>query len=578
MKNWRINPPKFYKPKFWRINLILIFLFLFGATIIGRLIYIQILNRQFYKALAFGQQQLLIQVQGKRGEVFFKNRENLLPLAINKTWQFCYILPREIKNKVDIAEKLAELLNLDKDEVLEKIKNTEALFVALKHRLTEEEVENLKKLNLTGIYLGEELLRYYPQEFLLSQVIGFLGGEGKGQYGIEGFYDEILTTEEGFLEGKRGLGGTLIFLSSENLSPVQKGTDILLSIDYNIQFIAEKLLSQAKENLKIEQGQIIVVDPYSGKILALANFPNFNPNCYSEETEMEIFKNVAIQEIFEPGSVFKPFTMAAALDTEKITPQTTYIDKGVVKIGGWPIYNYNEQAYGEQTMTEVLEKSINTGAVFVQQQIGSEIFLEYLEKFGFFEKTGIDLQEEVFSENLEFKKGYEINFATASFGQGIAMTPIQLVRAFCAIANGGKLVKPYLVEKIIDNGEETEILPKIPENSVISRRTSSQLTAMLVSVIENGFAKAAKIPGYFIAGKTGTAQIPFSVLGIEKKGYSEKTIQTFVGFAPASDPQFLILIKLYNPSAKTAEYSAVPIFRELAKYIIDYWQIPPDYE
>ncbi|MBZ9578489.1 penicillin-binding protein 2 [Patescibacteria group bacterium] len=581
MKNCRISSPKFCGPKFWRVNLILIFLFLFGAAIIGRLIYLQILNRQLYKALAQGQQQLLVQVQGKRGKVFLKDRRDLFPLAINKTWQFCYGSPREIKNKEEVAEKLGALFNLDKDEILEKIKNTESLFTVLKHKLTEEEIENFKKLNLAGIYLKEEILRYYPQERFLSQVIGFLGGEGKGQYGIEGFYDEILTTEEGFLEGKRGLGGALIFLNSENLSPVQKGADILLSIDYNIQFLAEKLLVQAKEQFEIEEGQIIVADPHSGKILALADFPNFNPNCYfeeaEEEAEMEIFQNSAIQKMFEPGSVFKPITMAAALDQEKITPQTTYIDRGIVEIRGWPIYNYGEKVHGEQTMTEVLEKSINTGAVFVQQQIGSKIFLEYLEKFNFFEKTGIDLQEEVFSENLEFKKGYEINFATASFGQGIAITPIQLVRAFCAIANGGKLVKPYLVEKIIEGGKEIEINPEISENFIISRRTSSQLTAMLVSVVENGFATAAKIPGYFIAGKTGTAQIPFSALGIEKRDYSEKTIQTFVGFAPAY-PQFLILIKLDNPNTKTAEYSAVPIFRELAKYIIDYWQIPPDYE
>lgn len=564
--------------KNWRTNFILFFFFLFGATIIGRLIYIQILNRQLYRALALGQQQFSIQVQGKRGEIFLKDRENFLPLAINKTWPFCYTWPKEIKNKEEVAEKLGSILNLDKSEILEKIKNEESLFTPIKSKLTEEEATKIKKLNFEGIYLGKEVLRYYPQESLASQVIGFLGGEGEGQYGIEGFHDEILTAERGYLEGKRGLGGNLIFLNSENSSPIQKGADIVLNIDYNIQFMAEKLLESAKEKFEIEKGQIIVIDPNSGKILALSNFPNFNPNRYSEEFEMEVFQNGAIQKIFEPGSVFKPITMATGLDVEKITPQTTYEDKGIVKIGGWPIYNYDERVHGEQTMTQVLEKSINTGAVFVQQQIGSEVFLKYLEKFAFFEKTGIDLQEEVFSENKEFKRGYEINFATASFGQGIAITPIQLVRAFSTIANGGKLVRPYVVEKIIEGNEEIEIEPEISEDLVISRRSASKLTTMLVSVVENGFGKAAKIPGYYIAGKTGTALIPYSALEIDKKGYSEKTIQTFVGFAPAFDPQFLILVKFDNPQTKTAEYSAVPIFRELAKYIIDYWQIPPDYE
>lgn len=562
----------------WRVNLILFFFFLFGATIIGRLIFLQITNRDLYKALAQGQQQFSVQVQEKRGEVFLKDRENLIPLATNKTWRLCYAYPKEIKNKEEVAEKLGHILDLDKNGILEKIKNEERLFAPIKSKLTEREVEKLKELNFTGIYLGEEILRYYPQESLGSQLIGFFGGEEKGQYGIEGFYNDTLITDKGFLEGKRGLGGDLIFLNSVNLSPVQKGSDLVLNIDYNIQFMAEKLLSRAKEKFDIEKGQIIVVDPNSGKILALANFPNFNPNYYAEETEMEIFQNGAIQKIFEPGSVFKPITMAAALNEGKITPQTTYIDKGLVKIGGWPIYNYSERVHGEQTMTEVLEKSINTGAVFVQQQIGAEVFLEYIKKFGLFKKTGIDLQEEIFSENIEFQKGYEVNFATASFGQGIAITPIQLVRAFSAIANGGKLVKPYVVEKIIDGDNEIKIEPQISENLIISRKASSQLTAMLVSVVENGFAKAAKIPGYFIAGKTGTAQIPFSSLGIEKKGYSDKTTQTFTGFFPAFNPEFLILVKLDNPKTRTAEYSAVPIFRDLAKYIIDYWQIPPDYE
>ncbi|PIZ87868.1 MAG: hypothetical protein COX92_00040, partial [Candidatus Nealsonbacteria bacterium CG_4_10_14_0_2_um_filter_40_15] len=201
---------------------------------------------------------------------------------------------------------------------------------------------------------------------------------------------------------------------------------------------------------------------------------------------------------------------------------------------------------------------------------GDNSFLKYIENFGIFTPTGIDT-EEIYSQNQEFKKGYEINFATASFGQGIEMTPIQLIRAYCALVNGGKIIRPYLVEKIRDNGEITETRPKTEDNSVISSKTTSQLTGMLISVVENGYAKTAKIPGYYIAGKTGTAQVPEG--GVYS---SEKTIQTFMGFAPAFNPQFLILVKLDNPKTKTAEYSAVPIFHDLAKYIIDYYQIPPD--
>ncbi|MFC1789782.1 penicillin-binding transpeptidase domain-containing protein, partial [Patescibacteria group bacterium] len=237
-----------------------------------------------------------------------------------------------------------------------------------------------------------------------------------------------------------------------------------------------------------------------------------------------------------------------------------------VKFGGSTIYNYDGRKYGETTITTVLEKSINTGAVFVEELLPHDIFLEYIEAFGFFEKTGIDIPE-IYSENKELKKGYEINFATCSFGQGIEMTPIQLIRAFSVIANGGNLVTPYIIKKEGNDVKKPEVLRR-----VISSNTASQLSAMLVSVVENGYAKSAQVPGYYVAGKTGTAQVP------ERGTYStEKTIQTFLGYSPAFDPKFLVLIKLDNPTTKTAEYSAVPMFHDIAKYIIDYWQIPPDY-
>ena len=552
--------------KYWRINLILVFIFLLGATIISRLIYLQIIQGDVYKALAKGQQKMFESVSGPRGEIFLQDKEDLILLATNKTWEFCYLSPKEIRNDEETAEKLSEVLNLDRELILEKIKHKESLFEVIKHRLKNEEVQNLKSLNLAGVYLGEELLREYLQNTTAAHLIGFVGGEGKGQYGVEGYFEDVLKGKEESL-----------FFRKRNSSQLN-GSDLILTIDYNIQSLAEELLAKASEDLSIEGGQIIVMDPYSGKIIALAVFPSFDPYQYykyAKEDNFEIFQNGAVQKLFEPGSVFKPITMAAAIDQGKITPHTTYKDAGYVKIGGYTIYNYDGRVWGEQTMTGVLEKSINTGAVFAQSQISHNVFLDYIERFGIFEKTGVELQGEVFSENEELKKGYEINFATASFGQGIEMTPINLARAFCAIANGGKLVKPSIVEKIKNGDNETiETRPEIISENIISPQTASLLTAMLVSVIENGpYTKRARIPGYYIAGKTGTAQVP------EKGTYSpDKTWQSFVGFAPAFSPRFLILVKLDNPETKTAEYSAVPIFHTLSKYIIDYWQIPPDYE
>lgn len=547
----------------WRINLISAFFLLFLAVILSRLIYLQIISYQYWRALAKGQQKIFVTLQGKRGEIFFQDKT---PLAVNRNFYLVYAAPNEIKKPEETADSLSQILNLDKNLILEKIKE-DSFYEVIKRKISEKEISDLKNLNLPGIYLGQNAGRFYPYENLVSKVSGFVGGDGEGQYGIEGYYEDILKGKEEFFEKEKGPGGYLI----NSDKSIVKGTDIVLTINYDIQFLAEKLLEKAKEDLNIEEGEIIVISPNSGKILALANFPNYNPNQYSEVEDLGIFQNSASQKLFEPGSVFKPITMAAALDQEKITPQTTYVDEGKVKIGGYTIYNYDERVWGQRTMTEVLEKSINTGAVFAERQIDHQIFLDYIEKFGFFEPTGIDLQGEVFSTNSNLKKGYEVNFATASFGQGIEITSMQLVRAFSVIANGGRLIKPYLVESLTENSTNNK------EKPIISQKTVSQLTAMMVSVIENGFGKAARIPGYYIAGKTGTAQISWSALRVDKTGYSEETIQSFVGFAPAFDPQFLILIKLKNPETKTAEYSAVPIFKELAKYIIDLWQIPPDY-
>jgi len=540
-----------------RINLILILIIVFGAAIIGRLFDIQIIQHDLYKALAQGQQSAYESAKGDRGEIFFRGGQIL---ATNVREKYVFISPEEIEEKERTAEKLSQILGLEKELILEKIRK-DNLFEEIKLDLTKKEKEDLEKADLKGVHLSEKVERSYPQRFMASVMVGFLGGEETGQYGIEGYFDDILQGRE-YLDNEEDV----------------KGQDIFLTLDYNIQFTIEKLLEKAKKDLDIEGGQIIVINPNSGEILALANFPNFDPNKYWEVDNFRIFQNPAIQELFEPGSVFKPITMAGALDQGKITPRTSYIDKGEVKVGGWTIYNYNEKIFGEQTMTQVLEKSINTGAVFAEKQLGHELFLDYIDRFGFFELTGIDLQEEIFSENQEFKKGYEINFVNASFGQGIEITPIQLVRGFSAIANGGNLVKPYVVKKIYKDNQFIENKAEISRDKVISPKTASQLTAMMVSVIENGFSKGARIPGYYLAGKTGTAQVSWSALGVNKKGYSDKTWQSFIGFGPAFDPEFLILIKLDNPEAKTAEYSAVPIFKELAKYLIDYLEIPPDYE
>lgn len=564
-----------------RLNLVLLFIVLFGAAIIGRLVYIQIFKYDFYKALAQGQHKLLESVRPERGKIFARDRDyNLYLLATNNEKTFVFVDAGKLKNKDEAIRSLSEALGLEAEDILEKLKESKEeneSFLVLKRDLNDQEIKKIKELNIDGVYLEKEIKRYYPHNDFASYVLGFVGGEGRGQYGVEGFWENELRGKEGTIIGERDVWGRMIFFDPEKSLPSYGGADLVLTIDENIQHQAEEILRDNQEKLEYKDGQIIVYEPDTGRILAAASFPSFNPNRYFDY-ELSVFVNPFCQKLFEPGSVFKPITLAAAIEEGKISPQTTYVDEGFIKIGGITVYNYDHRSYGKKTMTQVLEKSINTGVIFAQQQISHDVFLDYIKRFGFFEKTGVDIQAESASQNEELKKGYEINFVTASFGQGIEMTPLQFVRAFSVFANGGKLIKPHFVDKIIKpDGTEIKIKSEIQDDHVISQKTASQITKMLVSVTENGFGKRARIEGYYIAGKTGTAQVPLSSLGIDKRGYSNETIQTFIGFAPAFNPKFLILVKLNNPKTRTAEYSAAPLFKELAEYIIDYYQIPPDY-
>jgi len=304
--------------------------------------------------------------------------------------------------------------------------------------------------------------------------------------------------------------------------------------------------------------------------LAMADKPTFDPNNYSDYPTA-LFLNKGVQEVFEPGSSYKPITMAMGLDLAKVTPQTTFTDEGFIKAAEYTIRNFSNKVFGLQTMSQVLEKSINTGAMFVENSVGDDNFLNYTINTGFGQRTGIDLPGEVNGDITNLYSGRKINYLTASFGQGIAVTPIQLINAYSAIANGGKLMRPYVVEKIVkEGGEETVTKPEII-SIPFSKKTSDKLKTMLVGVVDNGFDKA-KIKGYDIAGKTGTAQIPDG-----KGGYDEKEfIHDFLGFAPGLDPKFVILIKMDRPKGiQFAADSLSPTFREVAQFLINYYKIPP---
>ncbi|MDD5098203.1 MAG: penicillin-binding protein 2 [Candidatus Pacebacteria bacterium] len=561
----------------FRLNIIVGIIFIIGGIILSRLFYLQINQGDFYKAMAQGQQNSLAEVEGERGGVYFKNGE-ILALAEKEASLF--VSPEEITEKEATAQLLSKLIDKDFNYLLGIMKKEGSLYETIEKVITKEKAAEIEAAGIKGVHIEYKTKRYYPRNNTGSQLIGFINEEGKGQYGLEEYYNEKIKGEVALQKKEKNPWDFLFSLSEKDSL---NGDSLSLTIDYNIQFMTEKLLNEGIEKYGAEGGEIIIMNPNTGEIIAMAQSPNFNPNDYKNE-KMENFQNSSIQKLFEPGSIFKPITMSMAINEKAVTPDTVFDDKlGYAQYGTYRVSNYSNKVWGKITMTEVLQGSVNTGVMFAESTIGHNKFYDYLKKFGLFEKTGIDLAGEVYSENREIKKALQnnidVNFANASFGQGIGITPIQMIRAFSTVINGGKLMKPYIVKEIDKAGNKEIIKPVVLKDNVITTEASLQLKNMLINVVEKGFGHLAAIPGYWIGGKTGTSQVPYSSLGINQSGYSDHTWQTFMGFAPALDPQFIALVKLDNPTkTKTSEYSAVPIFHDIAKYILDYWQVSPDRE
>ncbi|MEK7511898.1 MAG: penicillin-binding protein 2, partial [Patescibacteria group bacterium] len=380
----------------------------------------------------------------------------------------------------------------------------------LKHLVSDEVIEKIKAYNLPGIKWTKEVSRFYPEKNIGSQLVGFVGKQAennllKGYYGLEGCYNKELSGSAGFLRSELDSVGRQIAVADKDFREAEDGHDLILTIDKSIQFFACNELNKTVVQTQAESGSLIAMDPMTGKIMAMCNSPDFDPNKYNTVEEVKLFNNNAIMENFEPGSVMKSITMAAALDTGKVDPFSGYEDTGKLVIAGHTIMNSDKLGHGWQTMTQVLEKSLNTGAVFAARQVGLAEFKRYFEGFGFGRKTDIDLCGEATGNLSSLENKNEIYLATAAFGQGMTINLLQLVRAYGAIANGGQLVEPYMVEKIIDKTGKI-IKQKEPKvvRQIISPETAKLLSSMLVSVVKNGHSKAAGIKGYLVAGKTGT--------------------------------------------------------------------------
>lgn len=562
-----------------RISILMMAIFFIAGILLFRLFQKSILEHQHYLALAKEQYYIQEENPSQRGKIYAQDfaAHDQYPIATNMEKYAVSVVPRNIKNKPEMAEKLAPILEMDKEEIFNQINNDKPYIPPLKRKLEKEKINQIfeLKINLTGVYIMPESIRYYPEENLASHLLGFVNAEGKGNYGIEGYYDEQLRGRGGMMIGEKDTLGRVI--SMVQTEEVRDGTDLLLTIDHNVQYIAEQKLRKAIEKYQADDGSIIIIEPQTGKIIAMAASPDFNPNKFNEipQEQQSIFLNPVIGHVWEPGSIFKPIVMSAALNEGKVEPDTEGYFTNMVVVQGYEIHTAQDKAFGRETMTQVLENSDNVAMVWVADQIGNETMYKYIDDYSFGHKTGIDLEGETTGSVLELKEWRDIYRATMAFGQGISLTPLQMVSAIAAIANNGFLMKPYVVEKMVRPEKGESITQPQEIRRVLSEDTANKLKGMLVSVVERGHGKKAAVEGYKIAGKTGTAQIPKPA---EEGGgyYDDKHTGSFAGFFPADNPKFAMLVKLTDPkNTEWAESSAAPTFGEMAKWLLDYYQIPP---
>lgn len=559
------------------MRLILLFFLAACLILIGRLFQMSILRHQQYVRLASRQYGVTKELSSERGIIFATDKHGgAIPLALNKTYKVLIASPRIIADSESTAAAAAEAFGLNTEELLQKFSRRDDPYEVIARTIDTDDAEQFAARHFPGISFEDEVRRIYPNGRLASNLLGFVGNDGaqvQGRYGLERFLNEELSGATGVLTGVKDASGFVIALGRRIFHPPKNGSAITLTIDYPIQQKSEELLGVLREKWGGVGGLILVMEPKTGRILAQATAPGYDPNAYSKEKDFSVFLNPAVEFSYEVGSVLKPITMAAGLEEKVVTPQSTYRDTGEVKIGGYTIRNFDERAYDAQTMSQVIEKSLNTGMVHVARLLGHERQLRYFKKFGLGEKTGVDLPGEVAGNISHLDAGRDIDFATASFGQGIAVSPLQLAAAMAALANDGTLMRPYVVEKIRDDSGNEVVTHPAVVREVITKDTAEALQKMLIAAVRSGFENRAGIPGYFVAGKTGTAQVPRR----DGRGYSDAVTHTFAGFAPAFDPRFLILLMLNEPSGnRFAANTLTPAFHDLAEFILNYYEIPPD--
>lgn len=555
----------------WRYPFVFVFFILLLVVIISRLFYWQIVKAEMLSELAQFQYSGLIKATPRRGEI---KTSDGFPIAANKVTYQLFVNPTEIKDRNQTVSTLSSLFDVTVASV-SALLQPDRLWVPIKSGIAAQEKEEIEKMQIPGVGFEEHYTRFYPEASVAAHLIGFVGkneqGQDKGYVGLEGFYDRLLKGKEGYSVELRDALGRPIISKRTLMTNGSDGGSLFLSLDRSIQFLAENKLKDGIERYGALGGMVGVMDPQTGNIIAMASSPTFSPAEYWKHDE-SLYKNPFITNTYEPGSTIKPIIMASAIDAGLITPQTKCDScAGPVLVSEYELHTWDDKYYKDTNMIGVIQHSDNTGMVFVALKLGVDKMIEYLTRFGIGKLTDIDLQGETAPSFKPRSAWYDVDLATAGFGQGISVTPIELLTAFSALANEGKIMKPRVVTAFENaNGEMHKIPTKIISRPLTSK-TARVMTEILVNAVEKGEAQWAKLKGYRIAGKTGTASIPV-------KGHydPDNTITSFIGFAPAEKPKFIMLVILDRPTTSIyAADTAAPIFFDIAANLLSYYGIPP---
>ncbi|HHW10673.1 MAG TPA: PASTA domain-containing protein [Firmicutes bacterium] len=549
-------------------NAMLLLLFTAIFTIITlKLFYLDVIMGDRLFAWALDQRRGAIPILADRGDILDRN---LTPLAVSMSTDAVYAIPAEVEDVAKAAADLAPLLDLDYDWLVERLSRKQRM-VWLKLRVDPDTAKKVRELKLDGIDITVRPQRFYPHDQLAAHVIGFAGIENQGLEGLEKQYEQYLKGIDGMLLQERDATGRVIPGAKEQRIAPLDGHDLVLTIDHVIQYIAERELARAVVETQSEAGMILLVQPQTGEILASAVYPTFNPNDY-QAVPAEYRRNRIFTDIYEPGSTFKVVTGAAALETGVVTLDETFVDPvHLNKWGGW-VNCWRSQGHGVQTFVEATENSCNpVFAILAADRLGPKNFYKYITGFGFGEKTGIDFPGErsgLVPKPGEIKHGELLQWANIGFGQGVAVTALQMAMMVSAIANKGKLMKPRLVKEIRDrNGRVVESFQPEMVRQVISEATAMDFAKVMRSVVVNGSGARGEVPGYRVAGKTGTAQIPAAT-----GGYSDDRVASFIGFAPVDDPQIAGIVVLYKIGVRPAYGGtwAAPVFSAVVGDALEY--------